>query len=709
MDATPVTPVTLETPIAAIVSARTAGSFTRSLGIATVRDALTYFPRKYAHRGELTAIDSLPVGEHATIVAEVVKVTRRSMRARKGSILEVTLTDGTGVLTATFFNANYDRPGLKAGARGVFSGQVGVYQHMRQLAHPEYELFDDDAADGVAKDWADLPIPIYPATASISSRTIGKTIAAVLDAAPVVPEIVDAHTRAQQSLIPLAEAYAHIHRPRTDDEASAARRTLRFTEAYVLQAALLSKRAQNASELATPRPRASGGLLDEFESRLPWPLTAGQQQIGDTIFDDIAQEKPMNRLVQGEVGSGKTVVALRAMLAVAESGGQSALLAPTEVLATQHFQSIVDLLGPDLSARVLPVLITGGQPAGERKRAALAAAVGQAGIIVGTHALISDKTIFFDLGLVVVDEQHRFGVSQREALRAKAPHSPHVLLLTATPIPRTVAMTVFGDLDVSSLRELPAGRQPISSFVVPLAEKPTWLGRVLARLAEEVAAGRQGFVVCGLIDTDESGERASVEATIGRLQEHPATAGLRIEGLTGRMSSAEKAEVMGRFAAGEVDVLVATTVIEVGVNVPNASIMVVLDADRFGISQLHQLRGRIGRGRHPGVALFVTEAPADSLARERLDAVAASTDGFELAEADLKLRSEGDVLGAAQSGHRSSLKLLRVVKDAALIATAREMVGPLVDADPLLRDHPALRDAIRAQVGEDQEDYLVSS
>ncbi len=706
---TPPAQVALETPLAAILSARTAGSFARRLGLETVRDALNYFPRRYAHRGELTAISSLPIGEHSTIVAEVVNVTRRSMRARKGSILEVTLTDGTGVLTATFFNVNFERPGLRPGARGVFSGQVGRYQNSVQLTHPEYELFEDDAAEGVAQDWADLPIPIYPATASISSRIIGKSIAAVLDAAPHIDEIVDAPTRAAAHLLDLADAYEQIHRPRSDAEARAAQETLRYTEAYVLQAALLAKRAANASERATPRVPSDGGFLAQFDAALPWQLTRGQQEVSADILADIARDHPMNRLVQGEVGSGKTVVALRAMLAVVESGGQAALLAPTEVLASQHFASIVDLLGPDLAARVHPVLITGGQAAGERKRAALATAVGQAGIVVGTHALISDKTIFFDLGLVVVDEQHRFGVAQREALRAKAPHSPHVLLLTATPIPRTVAMTVFGDLDVSSLRELPAGRQAIESFVVPLAEKPAWSARVWARLAEEVAAGRQGFVVCGLIDSDESGERESVENTIVKLSGHPATANLRIAGLTGRMSSAEKAEVMGEFVAGRVDVLVATTVVEVGVNVPNASVMVVLDAERFGISQLHQLRGRIGRGVHPGVALFVTEAAEGTVARARLDAVAASSDGFELAEADLKLRSEGDVLGAAQSGRRSSLKLLRVVDDAKLIAAARERVAGIVEADPLFEAHPALRAAIHAQVGDDQEDYLVSS
>jgi ATP-dependent DNA helicase RecG len=424
--------------------------------------------------------------------------------------------------------------------------------------------------------------------------------------------------------------------------------------------------------------------------------------------------------VQGEVGSGKTLVALRAMLAVAESGGQSALLAPTEVLAHQHLRSIVKTLGPDLSARLRPTLLTGQLPVAERRKALLAAVSGSASIVIGTHALIGDRVEFYDLGLVVVDEQHRFGVEQREALRLKGAQPPHVLVLTATPIPRTVAMTVFGDLDISSIAELPAGRSPIESFVVPLAEHPGWVGRVWERVSEELAKGHQAFVVCPAIDatvvddTDDApqapgGTRASVVEVLASLQSNPVLAGKRIEPLHGRMPSEEKDAVMQRFARGEIDVLVATTVIEVGVDVPNASTMVVLDADRFGVSQLHQLRGRVGRGGVPGLCLFVTAAEEGTLARERVEAVASTLDGFELANKDLELRQEGDVLGSVQSGGRSSLRLVRVAKDGELIAEARELAAGVLADDPSLADHPALREALARRLDEESEAFLAKN
>ncbi|BDZ56117.1 hypothetical protein GCM10025870_31900 [Agromyces marinus] len=426
----------------------------------------------------------------------------------------------------------------------------------------------------------------------------------------------------------------------------------------------------------------------------------------------------MNRLVQGEVGSGKTVVALRAMLAVAESGGQAALLAPTEVLAAQHLRSIARMLGPGLAAEVMPTLVTGQMPAADRRRAALRVAAGQARIVVGTHALLGDTTSFADLGLVVVDEQHRFGVEQREALRLKGRH-PHVLVLTATPIPRTVAMTVFGDLDVSTIRQLPAGRAGIETHLVPLAERPTWRARVWERLAEELAQGRQGFVVCPAIEAklveddggadaapDAGGPVASVASVLAELTALPALSGARIAPLHGRMAADEKDEVMRAFAAGDLDVLVATTVIEVGVDVPNASTMVVVDADRFGVSQLHQLRGRVGRGSVPGLCLLVSAAEPGTVARERLEAVAATGDGFELARVDLELRQEGDVLGAMQSGGRSSLKLLRVARDGEVIADAREAAAGLLADDPKLAAHPALADAVRRRLDDETSEFL---
>jgi ATP-dependent DNA helicase RecG len=447
-----------------------------------------------------------------------------------------------------------------------------------------------------------------------------------------------------------------------------------------------------------------------------------QKVVGEEIAMDMASTAPMNRLVQGEVGSGKTLVALRAMLAVADSGGQSALLAPTEVLAGQHLRSIVATLGPDLAARLRPTLLTGQLPVAERRKALLAAVTGSSSIVVGTHALLSDNVGFFDLGLIVVDEQHRFGVEQREALRQKGATPPHVLVLTATPIPRTVAMTVFGDLDISTIVELPAGRIPIESFVVPLAEKPAWVTRVWERVAEELEKGRQAFVVCPAIDPatpdpdaeldpgpPEGHTTANVMEALESLKANALLAGSRIAALTGRMSSEAKEATMRAFAAGEIDVLVATTVIEVGVDVPNASAMVVLDSDRFGVSQLHQLRGRVGRGPVPGLCLFVTRAEEGTVARERVDAVASTLDGFELAQKDLELRQEGDVLGSIQSGGRSSLRLLRVAKDGELISDARMLAAGVREADPTLAAHPALREALARRLDETEAAFLAKN
>ena len=525
--------------------------------------------------------------------------------------------------------------------------------------------------------------------------------------------------RAARGLHGQREALEAVHRPEREADWKAARRTLRFTEAFVLQTALLERRAELRAHHAVARRARPGGLLERFDAALPFTLTDDQVDVGAQISDDLEQPVPMNRLVQGEVGSGKTVVALRAMLAVADSGGQSALLAPTEVLAAQHLRSMARMLGPELSVELMPTLLTGQLTAAERKKALLRAAAGQSRIVVGTHALIGDQVSFADLGLVVVDEQHRFGVEQREALRLKGAEPPHVLVLTATPIPRTVAMTVFGDLDISTIRQLPAGRAGIESHVVPLAERPGWRPRVWERLAEELALGRQGFVVCPAIEpkvveddgesdapSDVAGPATSVASVLAELAAHPRFADIRVAPLHGRMSADEKDATMRAFAAGDLDVLVATTVIEVGVDVPNASVMVVVDAERFGVSQLHQLRGRIGRGSVPGLCLLVTNAVPGSLARQRVDAVAATLDGFELAQVDLELRQEGDVLGADQSGGRSSLKLLRVARDGEVIADAREVAETILADDPGLAGHPALAAAVRRRLDDEASGYL---
>ena len=732
----------LDAPLSGALGGRTAQAFQKGFGLATVGDLLRHLPRRYARRGELTALDQLPLGESVTIVAQVLDVRERTMRARRGSILEVRIGDGQGILTLTFFNQGWRARELLPGVRGIFAGKVGDYRGARQLAHPDFELFEAsheavaDVGDASAQAWAKQPIPIYPATATFASWQVQKAVGVVLDTLPPLDDPVPAAVRAELDLLPFGRALELVHRPERDADWKRAREALRVEEALVLQVALLQQRARSRTSPATPRPTAPGGLLAAFDAALPFDLTDDQALVGDEIARDLAGDAPMNRLVQGEVGSGKTLVALRAVLAVAESGGQSALLAPTEVLAAQHLRSIVRTLGPELAARLRPVLLTGQMGAAERRRATLAVVSGQAGLVVGTHALLGYAVEFWDLGLVVVDEQHRFGVEQREALRRKGATPPHVLVLTATPIPRTVAMTVFGDLDVSTIAQLPAGRQPIESFVVALAEHPGWIDRVWQRSAEEIGRGRQVFVVCPAIDdatvedaaapdagdgadaTRASGgdgpeaprrAPASVASVVTALRAHPALAGRRVEVLHGRLSGDEKDAVMADVVAGDVDVLVATTVIEVGVDVPNASTMVVLDADRFGVSQLHQLRGRVGRGGHPGLCLLVTHAEPESRALERVSAVAATLDGFELAQVDLELRREGDVLGDLQSGGRSQLRLLRVATDGAVIEQAREHAADLLADDPALTRHPALAAALARRLDDSARDHLAKN
>jgi ATP-dependent DNA helicase RecG len=537
---------------------------------------------------------------------------------------------------------------------------------------------------------------------------------------------------ARQGLMSADAALRAIHEP--DDYAQwfAARRRMAWDEALGVQLALAQRRHEAAGHPASPRAPKSGGLLDAFDAQLPFTLTDGQRSVGETIADELAQPHPMHRLLQGEVGSGKTVVALRAMLQTVDAGGQAALLAPTEVLAAQHARTIESMLGPmarggqlggsEDATRV--TLLTGSLGTAARRAALLEVAGGASGIVVGTHALIQEQVSFADLGFVVVDEQHRFGVEQRDALRGKGNKPPHVLVMTATPIPRTVAMTVFGDLETSTLSELPAGRAPITTSVVPSADKPTWLDRAWQRIREEVGNGRQCYIVCPrvgsdsgvadddvpVVDDEEEGEvrrrpPLAVSDVFPMLAEGPLH-GLRLAMLHGRMPADEKDRTMTEFAAGRIDVLVATTVIEVGVDVPNATVMTVLDADRFGVSQLHQLRGRVGRGGHPGLCLLVTDLPDGSPARDRLDAVAASTDGFILARRDLEQRREGDVLGAAQSGGRRALRRLSLLRDEDLIVAARKEAVDIVTADPTLAEHPLLAAQVAAMLDEEQAEYL---
>ena len=720
--------VAMDTKLRGVLGGRTAGALERGLGLVTMGDLVRHYPRRYAERGELTAIAGLSDGDHVTIVADVASVTTRRMRSKKGSILEVLVTDGTDSLVITFFNQAWRERELKVGQRGLFAGTISTYRNQRQLAHPQYLLLDQTGqqeSDAVAAGFAGAIIPVYRSCKSVTSWQIQTSVGIALDALgdrvgdlDPMPEAI----RMEAGLIEMSAAVEAIHRPQTWEQIEQARRRLAFDEAFVLQSALVERRMIAQGHRATPRTVEGSPLREAFDAALPFALTDGQIEVGKQISEDIARDVPMQRLLQGDVGSGKTVVALRAMLDVVADGGQAVLLAPTEVLATQHAAGIRRLLGTLVEAGTLfaeagdslhasmdvdiegtsVVLLTGSARSRQRREALEAIASGRAGLIVGTHALLEDTVDFADLGLVVIDEQHRFGVEQRAALTRRAPEGthPHVLVMTATPIPRTVAMTVFGDLDVSTLAEVPAGRAEVQTFVVDPISQPTHMQRLWQRAGEEIEAGHRVFIVCPRIDAshsdEESDDPADATATVEDVYEQAVQRlpQARIAALHGRMSAEEKDAVMSGLSDGTVDLAVSTTVIEVGVDVPDATMMIVLDADRFGISQLHQLRGRIGRGSLPGVCLLVSSAPPGSPARERLDAVAATRDGFELAQRDLEIRREGDVLGGSQSGARSSLRLLRVVEDADVIAQARSAAEKVLTGDRTLASHPALRAAI---------------
>lgn len=727
----------LEEPLKKVVGPATAKVMAEHLDLHTVGDLLHHYPRRYAERGELTRLADLPLDEHVTVVAQVATARILTFNGGRGQRLEVTITDGSGQLQLVFFGRGIHKPhkDLLPGTRAMFAGKASVFNRKMQLAHPAYELLKGDPdhpadATEAVDSWAGALIPIYPATAKLESWKIAKSVDAVLPSAQEAVDPLPPGLRDGRELIPLPEALLKIHRPHTKADIAAARDRLKWDEAFVLQVALARRRHADAQLPATPRRPREGGLLDAFDAKLPFTLTEGQEKVSKEIFDDLATEHPMHRLLQGEVGSGKTMVALRAMLAVVDAGGQAAMLAPTEVLAQQHHRSITEMMGELAEGGMLGgsdqgtkvTLLTGSMGVAGRRQALLDLVTGEAGIVIGTHALIEDKVQFHDLGLVVVDEQHRFGVEQRDALRGKGKQPPHLLVMTATPIPRTVAMTVFGDLETSVLDQLPAGRSPIASHVVPAEDKPHFLARAWERVREEVENGHQAYVVCPRIgdeddDPKKAKKKAEEEATAEKrpplavvevaeqLARGPLS-GLAVEVLHGRMQPDDKDAVMRRFAAGETQVLVATTVIEVGVNVPNATAMVIMDADRFGVSQLHQLRGRVGRGSAPGLCLLVTDMPEASPARARLAAVAATLDGFELSRIDLEQRREGDVLGQAQSGVRSSLRMLAVIEDEEIIAEAREEAVAVVAADPDLERLPELRTALDALLDDEREQYL---
>jgi ATP-dependent DNA helicase RecG len=739
-----------EEPLERLLGARAAKPLA-GLGLHTVGELLRHYPRRYASPGTFTDLGSLVPGEHVTVMAEVRQATVRHMRTRGGALLEALVSDGTRELSLTFFGG---RPGalrvhetrLKPGRVGLFTGTVGEYRGRLQLTHPDYQLIGSDVDDEeAALVEASRPIPVYPASAQMPTWRIQRAVRAVLDPLQPddLPDPLPAELRTRLRLPGLLEALRLVHEPFAEDDAHRGRRRLRFEEAFVLQAALARRRAEAAARPGVARPATAGAILDAFDAQLPFTLTAGQREVGAEIAADLEGSVPMQRLLQGEVGSGKTVVALRAMLQVVDAGGQAALLAPTEVLAAQHLRTLRTLLGPlaeegmlggaDRATRV--ALLTGSQSAPARRQALLDAASGAAGIVVGTHALLGERVQFADLGLVVVDEQHRFGVEQRDALRSRGDAVPHLLVMTATPIPRTVAMTVFGDLEVSTLAELPTGRAGVTTHVVP-ADNAPWVERTWRRVREEVDAGRRAYVVCPRISADEEPAAGpgpgdddvdllafdadgpgggpeparvplrAVDEVAAELATHPALAGVEVGVLHGRLPQQAKDDAMAAFAAGRTPVLVCTTVVEVGVDVPEASTMVVLDAERFGLSQLHQLRGRVGRGGEPGLCLLVARAEPGTDAATRLETLAATTDGFRLATVDLELRREGDVLGASQSGRASSLRLLRVVRDADVIEQARDEARGVVATDPSLLTHPALAQAIDAWLEPATQEYL---
>ena len=707
----------LSTRLTNIVGDRTAQVLEKSFGITTVNELLRHYPRRYVVRGELTDISTLLADDEVTILAEIQAVNLR--RANGKNILEVVVTDGSAKLSLTFFNQAWREKDLKVGRVGLFAGKVGVFKGKRQLSHPDYQLIPDgNDVDAAVAEFAGKFLPVYPATAKLPSWKVMQCVNLALNSMDDLPDYLPVEIAQEFKYPSLEKAFHDIHQPPDLDSAESARQRLTFDEALLLQL-LLGQRRNEILKLSTKsRTPNTPVLVAAFEAKLPFKYTSGQIEVNAEIEKDLSNKYPMHRLLQGEVGSGKTVVALRAMLSVVDSSGQAALLAPTEVLAQQHYRTITKLLGELAQAGTLQAgaigtqveLLTGSLSAAAKKEIHAKLASGQTGIVIGTHALISDGVTFNDLGLVIVDEQHRFGVEQRDALRMKAKQPPHLLVMTATPIPRTVAMTVFGDLDISTLRELPGGRVAITTHLIPVLEKPHFLDRAWERVKEEAAKGHQIYIVAPriinpnkkltereiaaaqllgeeLLDNEEmtAVEELAPQLATGALK------GLKIAVLHGRLSSEVKEQTMSAFARGEIQVLVATTVIEVGVDVPNASMMVIMDADRFGVSQLHQLRGRVGRGSVPGLCLLVSNAQEDSQSMNRLSSVAATLDGFELARIDLEQRKEGDVLGRSQSGGRSHLRLLRVLRDEDLIQRAREVALKILAINSNLDHLPELK------------------
>ncbi|MFI6429129.1 ATP-dependent DNA helicase RecG [Rhodococcus oryzae] len=744
---------TLTDRIDHLLGRKVAEPLAEAFGIETVQDLLRHYPHRYATQGAELGEKEPPEGTHLTIIATVTSATLVSMKSRPGKMLKVVLTSDTQKVDATFFNPQKVAHAIKPGVRAMFSGNVKYFREKLGLTHPSYLILpnrdEDDgsvvaagkvrgggALAGMARSAQDPGagvdmsifernlIPLYPATREVESWTLLRCIRQVLDQLDEVQDPLPEEIRREHGLIGLDEALRSVHLPETKDEVDLARERLRFDEAVALQLVLAQRSHEVAGRVAPACPPKPDGVAAAFETRLPFTLTEGQHTVAEEISADLGRAHPMNRLLQGEVGSGKTVVALRAMLQVIDAGYQCALLAPTEVLAAQHARSLRQMLGnlamagelgaDELATRV--ALLTGSMSVAARRAALLEAVTGDAGIVIGTHALIQDGVEFFNLGMVVVDEQHRFGVEQRDELRGRAREglSPHLLVMTATPIPRTIAMTVLGDLETSTLRQLPSGRSPIVSKVVPALTQPAWVDRAWERIREEVADGRQAYVVCSRIGEGDDAPDAKEQPTTAALAlfeelRFGPLSDLRVGLLHGRLPADEKDAVMRDFTAGLIDVLVCTTVVEVGVDVPNATVMVLKDADRFGVSQLHQLRGRVGRGAHQGLCLLITDTKPGSPPFERLTAVAGTNDGFELAQLDLAQRREGDVLGAAQSGSTTTLRLLSLLDHEDVIVAAREFSRAVIDADPDLARHPGLASMVTAAIDAEKIEYLEKS
>ncbi|MDH3023873.1 ATP-dependent DNA helicase RecG [Gordonia alkanivorans] len=712
------------------------------LGVTTVGELLRYTPRRYIRRGLVADHQRPEPGEWLTIVGRITKSDLIQMKSRRGQFLKVKVTDDNEVYEASFFNPKFIRHQLRPGARVMMAGTVKYFREQIQLSHPEWMILPDGdpeiedhvvgskmltemyaVEEEIAKEEGAHPLvamfdreilPMYPATKEVQTWDILGAVRRVLDHCAPIPDALTDAQRRERGLVSTDEAIRKIHLPDSEDDVKVASHRLKFDEALAIQTVLAQRRLAGRSDSAPPCPHVPGGLEDKLRERLPFTLTEGQVAVGEELAEDLALAEPMSRLLQGEVGSGKTLVSLLAMLRVVDNGYQCAILAPTEVLAAQHHRTMKKMLGDLADGGELTAaegatriaLLTGSMKTKGRRETLLDVVTGTAGIVIGTHALLEEKVEFFDLGLVVIDEQHRFGVEQRDVLRNKGRDGriPHFLVMTATPIPRTVAMTAFGDLETSVLRELPRGRQPISTSVVPMGRQ-NWVDRVWSRANEEIDAGRQVYVVCSRIGDDDSpepepgpdGEKGPKTTSVVEQYEALVAgpfAHRRVEMLHGRLAPEEKAEIMDAFGRGEVDVLVSTTVIEVGVDVPNATTMVIVDAERFGVSQLHQLRGRVGRGQHAGLCLLMTNSNEISQSMQRLRAVAGSNDGFELARVDLEQRREGDLLGSLQSGVNTSLRFLSLLEDVEVIEDARGLAEDVVGEDITLLHHSPLADLV---------------